>query len=77
MIYTSAFEILMYVIMCIGSNIAHSVGVVSCFISNLSITHWEVVKRISKYLKGKRKHSICFGGYTTCNIEARGYVYVD
>lgn len=51
----------MYLIVCTQSNIAHTVGIVSIFHSNLEITHQGVVKWIFRYLRGTSKICLSFG----------------
>jgi hypothetical protein len=46
---------------CTRPDIAHAVGVVSRFLSNLGKEHWAVVKWIFRYLKGTLKVCLCFG----------------
>ena len=50
--YSSAVGSLMYAMVCTRPDIAHAVGVVSRFLSNLGKEHWEAVKWILRYLKG-------------------------
>lgn len=45
--------------MCIP-DIAHAVRVVSKFMSNLGVEHWEAVKWLIRYLKGTSKVALCF-----------------
>jgi len=53
--YAFAVKSLMYVMVCTRLDIAHVVGVVSRFLSNLGKEHWEGVKWILRYLKGSSK----------------------
>ncbi|RVX03365.1 Retrovirus-related Pol polyprotein from transposon TNT 1-94 [Vitis vinifera] len=59
--YASAMGSLMYVMVCTRPDIAHAVGVVSKFLSNLDKEHWVAVKWILKYLRGTSKTCLCFG----------------
>ena len=45
--YASAVGSLMYVMVCTRLDIAHVVGVLSSFMSNLGKEHWTIVKRVS------------------------------
>ena len=56
-------------------DIAHAVGVVSRFLSNLGREHWNAVKWIMRYLCGTSSLSLCFGtrkpilcGYTDSDM---------
>ncbi|CAL5394802.1 unnamed protein product [Camellia sinensis] len=51
---------LMYAMVSTRPDIAHAVGVVSRFLSNLGKEHWEAVKWILRYLKGTAKMCLCF-----------------
>ncbi|GKD07018.1 retrovirus-related pol polyprotein from transposon TNT 1-94 [Tanacetum coccineum] len=51
---------MMYAMVCTRPNIAHAVGVVSRFMSNLGREHWEVVKWLLRYLKGTSKATLYF-----------------
>ncbi|GJW37579.1 hypothetical protein Tco_0060499 [Tanacetum coccineum] len=42
-------------------DLAHAVGVVSRFLSNLGKKHWEAIKLIFRYLRGTSKLGITFG----------------
>ena len=46
---------------CTRPDIAHVIGVVSCFLSNPGREHWNVVKWIMRYLCGTSSLSLCFG----------------
>ena len=59
--YASAVGSLMYVMVCTRPDIAHAVGVVIKFLSNLDKEHWVAVKWILKYLRGTSKTCLCFG----------------
>ena len=60
--YDSTIGSLMYAMVCIRLDIAHIVGVVSWFLSNLGKEHQTTVKWIFRYLKGTSKTCLCFGG---------------
>lgn len=73
--YSSAVGSLMFAMVCTGSDIAHAVDIVSCFLSSPGKEHWEAVKWILRYLKGTTKLSLCNGednlileGYTNANM---------
>ena len=51
-IYASAVGSLMYAMVCIRLDIAHTIGLVSRFMSNLGKQHWCTMKWIIWYLKG-------------------------
>ena len=59
--FTSVVGSLMYAMVCTRPDIAHAVGVVSIFFSNLGKEHWKAVKWIVRYLKGTSKVCLCFG----------------
>jgi len=58
--YASAMGSLMYAMVCTRPDIAHAVGVVSRFLSNLGKEHWAAVKWILRYLKGTSRVYLCF-----------------
>ncbi|RVW40094.1 Retrovirus-related Pol polyprotein from transposon TNT 1-94 [Vitis vinifera] len=60
-LYASAVGSLMYAMVCTRPDIAYAVGVVSRFLSNPGIHHWEVVKWIMRYLRGTSKLKLTFG----------------
>ena len=60
--YASAVGSLMYAMVCTRPDIAHVVGIVSCFSSNPGREHWNVVKWILRYLHGTFDMKLCFGG---------------
>ena len=59
--YASVVGSLMYAMVCTRPDIAHAVGVVSQFLSDLGKEHWAAVKWILRYLQGTSKMSLCFG----------------
>jgi hypothetical protein len=59
--YASAVCNLMYAIVCTRLDIAHVVGVVSRFLSNLGKKHCATVKWILRYLRGTSRVCLCFG----------------
>ena len=70
----SAIGSLMYVMVCIRPNIAHTVGVVNRFMSRPGKQHWEAVKWILRYLKGSLDTCLCFIG---ASLKLQGYVNAD
>jgi len=60
--YASAVGSLMYVMVCTRPDIAHVVGIVSRFLSNLCRKHWNVMKWILRYLCGTTNLRLYFGG---------------
>ena len=71
-----AFDIgsLMYVMACTMLDIAHVVGVVSRFLTNLRKEHSEAVKWILRYLIGTSKVCLYFG---SGGFVLNGYAYSD
>ena len=59
--YSSFVGSLMYTMVCTRLDIAHAVGVVSRFMSNLEKEHWAAIKWILRYLRGTSRVSLCFG----------------
>lgn len=59
--YASAVGSLMYAMVCTRPDIAHAVGVVIRFLSNLGREHWNAVKWVMRYLCGTSSLSLCFG----------------
>nr|KYP58921.1 Retrovirus-related Pol polyprotein from transposon TNT 1-94 [Cajanus cajan] len=47
---------------CTKPDIAHVIGTISRFLSNLSRKYWNVVKWILRYLHGIANMRLCFGG---------------
>ncbi|KAM0059035.1 putative RNA-directed DNA polymerase [Helianthus debilis subsp. tardiflorus] len=60
--YAYAVGSLMYAMVCTRPDIAHAVGVVSRFMSNLGREHWEAFKWLLRYLKGTSKVALHFKG---------------
>lgn len=59
---------------CTRPDIAHAVGVVSRYMANPGREHWNVVKRILRYIKGTSGVALCYGG---SDFIVRGYVNSD
>ena len=58
--YASVIGSLMYAMVCTQLDIAHVVGVVSRYMSNLGKQQWEAVKWILRYLRGTTRLALCF-----------------
>ena len=65
---------IMYAMVSTCPDIAHVVGVVSRFMSNLGKTHWEAIKWILRYLKGTLDLVLFFGSN---NIQLQGFMDLD
>ncbi|PKI49853.1 hypothetical protein CRG98_029764 [Punica granatum] len=72
--YSSVVGSLMYAMVCTRPDIAHSIGVVSRFLSNLGKEHWNANKWILRYLIGTSKVCLHFG---TGKSELVGYTDAD
>ncbi|GJZ97608.1 gag-pol polyprotein [Tanacetum coccineum] len=72
--YASAVESLMFAMICTRPDIAHAVGVVSRYIAKPGKKHWEVVKRILRYIKGTSDVALCYG---ESGLTVKGYVDSD
>lgn len=72
--YALAVGSLMYAMVCTRPDIAHAVGVISRYMSNPGIEHWNAVKWILKYLRGTSSKCLHFGGSTN---TVQGYVDSD
>ncbi|KAL2226511.1 UNVERIFIED_CONTAM: Retrovirus-related Pol polyprotein from transposon TNT 1-94 [Sesamum indicum] len=72
--YASAIGSLMYAMICTRSDIAHVVGVVSRFMNNPRVMHWEAVKWILRYLRGTKDRALVFG---KGKLTLFGFVDVD
>lgn len=73
-LYSSVVGSLMYTMVCTWLDIAHAMGVVSRYMSNPSMEHWNAIKWILRYLKGTTTKALCFKGSTTA---LWGYVDFD
>ena len=58
--YASAVGSLMYVMVCTRPDVAHAVGVLSRFMSNLGKEHWTTVKLVFRYLSGTSDYGLCY-----------------
>ena len=66
----------MYVMVCTRPDLTHIVSVVSKFISNPRILHWDEVKWIFRYLRGTTDYDIMFNRQQS-GPSVKGYVDVD
>ena len=72
--YASAVGSLMYAMLCTRPNIYFAIGMVSRYQSNLGPVHWQVVKRIFRYLRGTSDLILCYQGG---DLRLRGYSDAD
>ena len=72
--YASAVGSLMYAMVATRPDLAHSVGVVSRYMSNPSKQHWDAVRNILRYLRGTSELSLCYGEQ---DMSVRGYADSD
>ena len=65
----------MYAMVCTRLDISQLVGVLSHYMPNPGRAHWDVVKRVFRYLQGTSEYSICFHGTgNEYSLDIRGYV---
>jgi len=60
--YASAVSSLMDVMVYTRPDIAHSVGVLSMFMSKPGKEHWTTMKRVFRYLHGTSDYGLCYQG---------------
>ena len=60
--YHEAVGALMYVMLGTHPDISYAVTTVSKFLSNPGMAHWDVVKRIYRYLLGSKDLWLAYGG---------------
>lgn len=78
--YASAICSLMYAMLCTRLDISQPVGVLSRFMSNLGRLHWDIVKRVFRYLKGTSDFAMCYHGHSddsTKTLNVCGFVDFD
>uniref|UniRef100_A0A2N9G8B6 CCHC-type domain-containing protein n=1 Tax=Fagus sylvatica TaxID=28930 RepID=A0A2N9G8B6_FAGSY len=71
--YASVVGCLMYAMVCIRPDLAHTVSTVSRYMANPGREHWNAVKWIFRYLKGTAEHGILFSIQSGTNLVV-GYV---
>ena len=72
--YQEAVGSLMYMSLGTRPDITYAVQTISRFSKNPGQLHWEVVKRIFRYLKGTKEYWLTYGGQVR---ELRGYADAD
>ena len=74
--YASVVGCLIYVMVCTRPDLTHIDSVVSKFISNPRILHWDAVKWIFRYLRGTIDYDIMFNRQQSGH-SIKKYVDVD
>jgi hypothetical protein len=77
--YASVVGSLMYAMVCTRLDIAHSVGVLSRYMSKLGKEHWTIVKRVFRYLCGTTDYGIFYQGRPGVDrvLDIHGFVDAD
>ena len=65
----------MYAMVATRPHLAHVIGVVSRYMSNLGWKHWEVIKHILRYMRRTKDARLTFG--SAIPIEVEGYTDSD
>jgi hypothetical protein len=70
---------LMYAMVCTRPYIAHAVGVLSRYMSNLGKEHWTIVKRVFMYLCGTASYGLCYEERPRLDrvVDIHGFVDAD
>ena len=58
--YTLVVGSSMFAMICIKPNIAQIVRVINQFMANFGGEHWNIVKRVLRYIKGTSNDALCF-----------------
>ena len=69
--YASAVGSLMFAMICTRPDIAQAMGVVRRYMANPGREHWNIVKKILRYIRGTLDVGLYYGG---SNFTVRGYV---
>ena len=72
--YASIVGSFMFAMICTKPDIAQEVGAVSRYMANPGGEHWNIVKKILRYIKGTSNAGLCYGG---SDFTVRGYVDSD
>eukprot|EP00253_Pinus_taeda_P033039 PITA_33039 len=77
--YASAFDSLIYAMVCTRLDIAHAMGVLSRFMSKPGKEHWTVVNQIFRYLRGTSDYGLCYQGRLGLErvLDIGGFVDAD
>ena len=73
--YSSTVGNLMYAQVCTRTNIAFSVGVLGRFMSNPGLIHYQVVKKVFRFLQGTKDHMLTYRH--TNSLDVVGYSNAD
>ncbi|XP_075109140.1 secreted RxLR effector protein 161-like [Nicotiana tabacum] len=73
--YRSAVGSLIYAMVCTRPDICKAVSLVSRYQTDPGLPHWQVVKRIMRYLKGTTDYALCYRGNK--DLRLVGYSDVD
>lgn len=68
---------LLYLSVCTRPDIAMPVSYLSSFMSKPTRQHWELAKRVLRYLAGTMEHGLVFGGAPSGGLELVGYSDAD
>ena len=74
--YTNLVGSLMYLMICTRPDLCHGVSIVSRYMSNPGLEHWQAVKWIVKYLKGSSTVGLVYGANTK-TVDIEGFVDSD
>jgi hypothetical protein len=77
--YVSEFVILMYAMVYTRPDIAHTMGVLSRYMSKLGKEHWAAVKGVFRYLRGTASYGLCYQGILGLDrvVDIHGFVDAD
>ncbi|CAM8960295.1 unnamed protein product [Rhodiola kirilowii] len=75
--YANAVGCLMYSMVCTRPDIAHSVSMISRFMSKPGKAHWEAVKWVLRYVKGSMGKGLMFGRANANSDIIMGFVDSD
>ncbi|GKB53990.1 retrotransposon protein, putative, ty1-copia subclass [Tanacetum coccineum] len=75
--YANAVRSLMYLMVCMRSDIAYAISVVSRYLANPGKNHWEVMKWILKYLPGTTNVGLVYGTNHGNHVDVTGFVDAD
>ena len=72
--YSNTVECLMYAMFYTRLDISFTVGLLNHFHSNIGLSHWNVIKRALRCLRGSIDYVLCYGG---SGLWFNRYTYVD